>query len=300
MLNATWLETFTVLAEEGSFTRTATRLNMTQPGVSQHVRKLEDAVGTNLVQRVGKTIVLTDAGLALRDLGLRRRAEEEQLRERIGDDAPDSGAVGIGCSGSFAALLYPRLMPRLAAAPTLEVTLRAAPRSDVIEAVAAGHLDIGVVSRDPRHPRLAARQIGHEDLCLVTPAASRLRRPDLAALEALGFIDHPDGVGYAEMLMPMNFKEFRGAGSLRRRGFVNQITQIPAPVAAGAGYTILPRSGIDAFARAKDLCIADLAHPARQDLWLIQRAGRTLPARCRWAEQEIERLAQRLSDQHQT
>ena len=37
MLNATWIETFTVLAEEGHFTRAAQPLNMTQPGVSQHL-----------------------------------------------------------------------------------------------------------------------------------------------------------------------------------------------------------------------------------------------------------------------
>lgn len=62
MLNATWIETFTVLAEEGHFTRAAQRLNMTQPGVSQHLRKLERQVGHPLIAQDGKSFTLTEAG----------------------------------------------------------------------------------------------------------------------------------------------------------------------------------------------------------------------------------------------
>lgn len=90
--------------------------------------------------------------------------------------------------------------------------------------------------------------------------------------------------------MPRNYPQFEGAENLRRRGFVNQINQIPASVAAGVGYTILLRSGTMTFARADELSVATLTAPLSQELWLIKRAGRKLPARCRWAEEEIRRL----------
>ncbi|WP_289032879.1 LysR family transcriptional regulator [uncultured Roseibium sp.] len=294
MLNATWLETFVTLAEEASFTRTAARLNMTQPGVSQHLAKLEAAVGVPLVQRIGKTIVLTDAGNALRDHARVRQAEELALLERIGEDRPDVGAVGIGASGSFATVLYRRLLPHLVAARELIVTLEAAPQSRVIEAVAAGRLDLGVVSRDPRQTRLEAEKIGVENLCLALPSGAGSTTPDLEELQDMGFVDHPDGAAYAEMVMPENFDGFQSAQALRRRGFVNQISQIPALVAAGAGYTILPRSGIDGFAGSASLQIAALRHPVHQELWLIRRAGRLLPTRCLWAMAEIRSLAEEL------
>lgn len=295
MLNATWLQTFITLAREGSFTRTAALLNMTQPGVSQHLKKLESALGAELMQRIGKAVVLTDAGRAVRDLGLRRLAEEEALYEQIGKDASDVGPVGIGCSGSFATLLYPRLMPWIVASPDLVVTLQAAPQADVIESVAVGQLDIGVINCDPQHTQLTAQKIGHEDLCLITPATPGSKLLDFSALQVMGFIDHPDGANYAEMLMPGNFPDFKGADALHRRGFVNQITQIPAPVAAGAGYTILPRSGIDSFTDIGKLCIAPLPHLVRQGLWLIHRAGREMPLRCRWVEDEINAVADKLA-----
>ena len=48
MINVTWLRTFCTLAEVGHFTRTAERLYMTQSGVSQHIRKLEEQLDTDL------------------------------------------------------------------------------------------------------------------------------------------------------------------------------------------------------------------------------------------------------------
>ena len=65
MLNATWLDTFTTLCETGHFTRAAERLNMTQPGVSQHLRKLEAQLGQSLIAREGKSFTLTAAGEAV-------------------------------------------------------------------------------------------------------------------------------------------------------------------------------------------------------------------------------------------
>ncbi|MHA3976756.1 LysR family transcriptional regulator [Halovulum sp. GXIMD14794] len=295
MLNATWIETFTTLAEEGSFTATARRLNMTQPGVSQHVRKLEQALGAKLVMVTGRDLRLTDAGHELRALGLARRAEEAALAVRIGRDDPEAGRVRIGASGSFASLLYPRLMDRLAVAPALELQLTAAPQGSLIEAISAGRLDLAVVARDPGRAGIEAQQLGHEDLCLVLPGTAPDGMPALEDLDTLGFIDHPDGAAYAEMLMQPNVPGFRGAAALRRRGFVNQITQIPLPVASGAGYTILPRSGVDAFAGSGKLRLAPLPRPVRQTLWQIRPAGLPIPARLAWMADEIAALARTLT-----
>ena len=134
MLNATWLNTFTKLCETGHFTRAARRLNMTQPGVSQHLRKLENQVGHKLVTQQGKSFTLTPAGEAVFQLGLSRRAEEKRLRETIETDDPDVGELRIACSGSFAMLLYPILMPWMNAAPALSIHLEAARRQSSIEA----------------------------------------------------------------------------------------------------------------------------------------------------------------------
>jgi DNA-binding transcriptional LysR family regulator len=56
------LRYFIVVAEEGSFTRAAVRLNMQQPPLSQQIRALEDEIGFDLFVRHAKGIALTAAG----------------------------------------------------------------------------------------------------------------------------------------------------------------------------------------------------------------------------------------------
>ena len=66
MLSPQWLRTFATLAEQGNFTRTAERLDLTQAAVSQHVQRLEERLGLLLIRRP-RQIELTPAGLALLD-----------------------------------------------------------------------------------------------------------------------------------------------------------------------------------------------------------------------------------------
>lgn len=286
MLNALWLETFATLCETGHFTRAAARLNMTQPGVSQQLRKLEAQIGQPLLTRQGKGFVLTPSGEEVLKLARARRDEERRLREAIRIDDPDAGEVAVACSGSFAMALQPVFWPLLRAAPELMLRLEAVPQPGVIEGVASGRFDLGVVDHAPRDPRLAAVRIGSEALCLILPREAGARAPSFAALEARGFIAHPDGWLYAEEVLALNYPdEFRGAERLAMRAFVNQIGQIPAPVAQGVGYTILPSSGVGAFAERDRIVIAALPRPRHRELWLLQRQGRALPAR-------VERVAE--------
>ena len=83
MLNALWLNSFVTLCETGHFTRAAARLNMTQPGLSQHIQKLEAQLGKPLLSRDGKSFIPTPAGEALLALGRRRRAEEQALLQSL-------------------------------------------------------------------------------------------------------------------------------------------------------------------------------------------------------------------------
>ena len=295
MLNATWIETFTVLAEEGHFTRAASRLNMTQPGVSQHLRKLEQQLGQRLIAQDGKSFVLTPAGIAIRDMGIKRRFQETQLRETIGMDDPDIGRVRLACSGSFAMLAYPRAIELMQSAPQLSIDIEAAPENAILAGVLDDTFDMGIIASPIDHPRLHSKIIGTEELCLIVPQGCD-PAPGFTDLQNIGIIDHPDAQRYADMLFMQNFAdEYAGADRLSKRSYINQIGQIPMPVAAGIGYTILPRSGVMAYAQLDRIQIATVENPIVRDIRLIMRKNKIISARMTKVMQAVSDIAATLS-----
>lgn len=110
MINPTLLKTFCTLAKIGHFTQTAELLFMTQSGVSQHIKKLENQLGTLLLIRDGKSFSLTEAGLKLHQQGKYLLNTLIELEASIKLDEPFSGTVKIASPGSVGLKLYPYLL----------------------------------------------------------------------------------------------------------------------------------------------------------------------------------------------
>ncbi|WP_455372722.1 LysR substrate-binding domain-containing protein [Limibacillus halophilus] len=72
------LRAFNAVAEEGSFTKAAERLGVTQPTLSGQVRELEERHGVKLFERQGRGVVLTDTGRRLREVTQRLLTEEAE------------------------------------------------------------------------------------------------------------------------------------------------------------------------------------------------------------------------------
>ena len=294
-LNSSWMESFRILCEERSFTRAAERLHMTQPGMSQHIAKLEERLGTKLVEREAPGFLLTEAGEKTLALAQSRWREERAFLASLDDEDADKGRLSLTCSGSFATFLYPRLIEWMAEAPGLSITLDAAPEESIVQGVLAGAFDFGIVSSEQRHPGLAMERLGAEPLDLALPGAWQGRTPRFSDLQDLGYIHHPDGPRYADLVLGTNFApDYRGWETLRIRSAVNQIGQIPAPVAGGLGYTILPRSGILAFPDRDKLSIAPLAQPTLLELRLIWLKGKTRSKRAEKLARIVREEAGRL------
>ena len=204
------------------------------------------------------------------DSRILRKNSYFQISLRTND--PNVGEVRIACSSSFVQLLYPQLLALMSEEPRLLVYLEAAPQDTVVSGVLDGRFDLGIVGQDTGHPRLNAQSIGRKELCLILPGDAADETVTFEPLEDRGFVAHPDGFAYADDLLSLNFPEtFMGADRLTVRTFVNQIGQIPSPVANGIGYTLLPRSGIEAFSERDRLKVVALPHRHYHDLWSIIR-----------------------------
>lgn len=277
MINPTWLRSFCTLVDVGHFTHTAERLNMTQSGVSQHMRKLEETLGVELIVRDGKKFSLSDAGERLYAESQGILQALLNLEQSVGEDPPYEGMVRVMSPGSVGLKLYPHLLALQKKHPKLIIDYRFAPNSDVENAIAESTVDIGFMTSKSTLAEVSCRPVADESLLLVTPATVEM--PDWEALMAIGFIDHPDGGHHATLLIGANFPEFQHIHQFPRKGFSNQIGLILEPVSMGMGFTVLPAYAVEAFHKPKKVRVHRLSKPVSETLYLCGRRQRALQKR---------------------
>ena len=245
------LRTFVAVAEHGSFSAAATELGYTQSAVSQQIAALEADLKTPLLHR--RPVALTEAGARLREhagpLLLRlaaartdviRLAAAPAVRLVIGVSAP---AVNRTFAGALA-----RVRDEVR-----EVTVRVLERGAIVEGVAAGTLDLGLVDgvaapSDPLHlpgaGPLTALAVAQEPLVVLLPAGhpvGRRRGLNLADLADARWIDAPDATVPLDALRAASGSDgYRPA--LRYEGA--DVRGLCALAAAGHGLTVVPASAL--------------------------------------------------------
>ncbi|MGP3689994.1 transcriptional regulator CynR [Streptomyces sp. IBSNAI002] len=160
------------VAEHGSFTRAAEELRISQPTLSQQVKQLEHTVGAQLLDRTGRAVRLTDAGItyvhyargALRDLAAAERA--------VTDLADLSrGHVRLALTPTFTAYLVGPLTAELHTAhPGITLDVREMPQDRIEAGLLADEHDLGLAFQGPHLPGIAAAPLFTETLGLVTAA----------------------------------------------------------------------------------------------------------------------------------
>ncbi len=141
------LECFVAVAEELHFGRAAVRLHMAQPPLSQRIRGLERQLGVELFVRSSRSVQLTPAGrvLLVEAHGVLDRVERLQAtmsRVRGGE----LGDVRVGVPSDLPGSVVARIIASLEnTAPDARVELREGTSAELLSALAARHLDVGIV-----------------------------------------------------------------------------------------------------------------------------------------------------------
>lgn len=292
MINPNWLHTFKTLIDIGHFTKTAEKLFMTQPGVSQHINKLEQACGHSLILREKKSFELTEQGRLVYKYAERMIVNEHDLLENLGFDDPYSGHVTLACSGALALILYPQLLNLQYQHPKLITQLKAAPNHQILDEIQQGTTDIGIVTHIPNPRLFDVEELGQEQLCLVLPKGVDSKNCNTQSLMELGLISHPDAEHYLSLYFAqsdeVNFSNI-DISMLPTSGFINQISQILEPVAKGLGFTVLPKSAVDSFKNPKKLTLFKRQKPVMEPLYRVKKKNRVLPARFNAVKDVISR-----------
>ena len=166
------LRTFLAVANGLSFTRAAEQLGISQPTVSQHVRRLEDAAGRQLVRRDTRTVALTDNGEAM--AGFARSilaANDEAVRYFTGSAM--AGRLRFGAADELALSELPTILREFRQLyPRINLELTVTQSGTLYRRLQANHLDLIFINQpaDSDRGRLVRRDrlvwVGHERLSL--------------------------------------------------------------------------------------------------------------------------------------
>jgi DNA-binding transcriptional LysR family regulator len=297
MINPTWLDTFVSLVETGNFTRTAEQRFMTQPGVSQHLKKLEEACRCELVIRLGKGIQLTEQGRRVYEYAIAQTQKEQAFIESLQFDMPYEGRCVVGCSGAIAQRIYPALLALQSEHTALSIHVEVAPRQSLLKGIRENSIALGIVTNDPNAEDIDSTYVGEEPLGLILPKQAAMpcnntdeNVPIDTRLNQLGLINHPDAMYYMQ-----RFSKDCGEAQLRNMnpnklpisGYINQLSQILVPVSMGLGFTVLPTSTLLNSSVAEKLHVYQAKHPVTEPLYCVQTPHSALPARYQLIKQTL-------------
>ena len=274
------LRYFKAVVEHGSFSRAAENVHVSQPALSLQIRELEDALGSTLLERENRGVILGPLGRDVHAQVL-RVLDEALLLETMGkrfDAGPFRVAVGI--VSTLTPYLLAGLLERLqSSSPRVELDVLEAPGQDLVANLLAGRLDAAILSLPLGLLELAEREL-FEDRFVLAGRAERL-----AAFRALGDTARASDLAQSDIGPLLTLGEGHclgdqvlGACSLWRPQDVHRgaasLATLSTLVANGAGLTLLPETAaLGERSATPDLSFLRLAAPEpSRRIGLVHRA----------------------------
>ncbi|HEY3183850.1 MAG TPA: LysR family transcriptional regulator [Gaiellaceae bacterium] len=274
------LAAFCAVVERRSFSQAAERLGVTQPAVSLQVQALEKRLGTQLLDRSGRRVEPTEAGLRLYRGAQRLLLLEEQLVTEVAGEAGGdlAGTLEIGASTGPGGIVLAQLLCEFQAEnPELHVALSVFDTQTVVELVADRELELGVVGAARRHRGVAFEPFFHDTVILAVPPGHAFagKTVTLDQLRAETLIVMQEGAGVRQMIED----ELRRAGTRLRdldvRLELGLQESVTSAVRAGYGVTFISRSSVEPDLAAGTVAEARVAGlELEREIFLVRAAGR--------------------------
>jgi DNA-binding transcriptional LysR family regulator len=292
------LAAFCAVVERSSFSQAADQLGVTQPAVSLQIRSLEQRLGQQLLDRSGRRVEPTEAGLRLYRGAQRLLALEQQVLAELGEEAEGElkGRLEIGASTGPGGSVLPVVLGEFQQLhPLVHVALTVSDTHTVVEQVGRRELELGVVGVASRQRGVSYEPLYRDEVVLAVPPDHRRagKSMSLDELKAEPLVLMQEGAGIRQMIDD----ELRELG-LRLRDLNVKLElglqeSARAAVLAGVGATFISRIAIEGDLDAGALAVARVQglEPAR-DVQLVRASGR---AETRIAQEFVAFARDRLS-----
>ena len=276
------IDVFCKVVELKSFTRAARALHLSQPTVSDHIRTLEEELGSKLVDRLGRQVEATPVGSLLYSYGVRiLRLQQETLQAIAQFSGQFSGVMLIGASTIPGTHILPGLIGSFRRHfPDIKITVQISGSQDISRKVLAGEYDLGLVGAIWNERGLAWQPLFHDTLVLIAPPDSPLvdTQPiGIDALRKVPFIFREQGSGTRKVI----------AQALEAKGCketeLDQVAQfgsneaVKETVKAGVGVSMLSRRSVAEDLQRGTLVALSLADiSGERPFYLVTRKNRAL------------------------
>jgi DNA-binding transcriptional LysR family regulator len=179
------MESLIYLVEEGSFSRAAKRVFLTQPSLTKHIKNLEEAVNAKIVNRENMGISLTPEWKILYDyarriLKLRDEAKEKILRIKENE----SGSIFVSASTIPATYILPYLLNEFKKLfPDIHAYVQANDSEETLGIILNNQAEIGFIGKKNLNKRLNVEPLWKDTLALAIPEDHPWRKKDYVTLD---------------------------------------------------------------------------------------------------------------------
>ncbi|MCA1228147.1 LysR family transcriptional regulator [Saccharopolyspora sp. 6M] len=232
MLDPVWLRTFLEVADSGGFSRAARALGLGQPAVSQHVRKLEAAVGRSLLVRDSHTVELTGDGEAMVGFARGILGRQQQALDYFAGPEP-SGRVRLGVSEDLVSDWFSQIAQRFQRMhPRVDLDLTAGLSTPLHDRLERGELDMALIKQPGSEP--SGRLLWRDELVWVGTPDTRIVPGDPVPL-----VVYPEpSITRARALSALE----RAQRSWRVSCTADRLNGLSMAVRAGLGVAVFARS----------------------------------------------------------
>ena len=171
--------------QNGSVTKAAEALHLSQPSVSLALKELEDYYGVELFTRMGRRIVPTECGKTFYGYAVHVVSLMDELETRV-RNWDTVGTVRIGATITIGTNLLPGLVKQFQEEfPKLKVEIQVCRASQVEQLILDNQIDLGLIEAQPSRKELQAVPFMEDELRAVLPPASPLAKQDTVTIEEL-------------------------------------------------------------------------------------------------------------------
>jgi LysR family hydrogen peroxide-inducible transcriptional activator len=279
-MNLRALQYLVTLADVRHFSKAAERCHVSQPTLSTQIRKLEDELDVLLVERSPRQVMLTEVGeeVVQRARALLGEADAIKSIARRSRD-PHSGTLRIGIFPTLAPYFLPHVVPALRSAyPRLTLRLFEEKTEDVLQMLAQGRLDAGLLALPIDNDSLATRVLFEEPFVLAVPEGHPLSKEATIDVETLAdqeLMLLEDG----HCLRDQALEVCALAGAHEQLDFhATSMETLRQMVAAGTGITLMPILAVKPpVAHTENLVIRPFEQPGpKRTIALVWRKSSAL------------------------